>query len=108
MGLEKPDSMFFFGQSFRTPEDEKQLMNNPEFSKFIMTLGDRHSFESLMILQIVHEIRATEQVMILYNRAKEHLIKNVVKFRDYDINSYFTLVDKIKTSANRVDGSARS
>lgn len=98
MGLEKPDSMFFFGQSFRTPEDKARLKDNPEFSKFLLTLGDRHSFETLMALQIVHEIRATEQVMSLYNKAKDYLVANLRKYKDYDRNSYFTLVDRIKNA----------
>lgn len=97
MGIEKPDSMFFFAQSFRTPEEEK-LKDNPEFSKFLMTLGDRHSFESLMTLQIVHEIRATQQVMLLYNRAKDYLVDSVLKYKNYDRNSNFTLVERIKNA----------
>ncbi|TAH27719.1 MAG: hypothetical protein EAZ07_00560 [Cytophagales bacterium] len=102
MGNEKSDSMFFFGQSFRTSEEEARLKNNPEFSKFLMTLGDRHSFESLMTLQIVHEIRATGQVMLLYDKAKNYLIDNLRKYKDYEKNSYFTLVDRIKTPAKKI------
>ncbi len=98
MGIEKPDSMFFFAQSFRTPEDESRLKDTPEFSKFLMTLGDRHSFESLMTLQIIHEIRATEQFWLLYSRAKDYLIQNLYKYKGYDRNSFFTLVDRDKNA----------
>lgn len=98
MGIEKPDSMLFFEHGLRTFAVESPSTNNPISEKFMVTLGDRHSFDSLITLQIVHEIRATEQVMLLYNRAKKHLIDNVVKFRDYNIDENFTLVEKMKNS----------
>ena len=96
MGVTKPDSMFFFTVSYRTAEEEIKLRTDPDESKFMMTLGDRHGFESLMILQIVHEIRASSQKNTLYVKAKENLKENVFKYKNYDTRSYFTLIDMEK------------
>lgn len=101
MGYEKPDSMLFLSSNYRTYSDEVILRGNPNYTNFLIMLGNRHSFESLMTLQIIHEIRASQHLILLYEKAKEYIIENVFKYKNYDRNKYFTTSD-IERKSNKI------
>jgi hypothetical protein len=91
-GIEKPDALFSFMVSFSSPEEDLKYRDDPNFAKYLVTLGERHSFESLMILQIAHDVSSSTHVINLYQKAKEYLVANVPKFRGYDPASVFTKI----------------
>jgi hypothetical protein len=82
-GDKQPDALFSWMVSFITPELEQRFKDDPNFAKFLMTLGEKHSFESLLILQMAHDIASSDCVRQLYQSAKEHLITHSAKFRNY-------------------------
>jgi hypothetical protein len=91
MGSTSPDSILSWAVSFHTPELEKQYLDTPELSKFMMQLGDRHTFQALMQLQIIFEIVRSASVEKVYQLCKEYLVQHVPKFRMYDASSLFSI-----------------
>jgi hypothetical protein len=90
MGSTSPDSIFSWRTSFHTPELEKQYLDTPELSSFMMKLGDRHSFQALMELQIIFELLHSESIVKVYQLCKEYLVTNEQKFRGYNPSELFS------------------
>lgn len=89
MGEKKADALFTFKLSYRSAEEEKKYRDHPDFTKFMVQLGNKHSFETLMQLQIGYEILNSPDVLRVYYGAKQHLINKTYKFRTFDVTKLF-------------------
>jgi hypothetical protein len=90
MGTTSPDSLFTWSTSFHTPELEKQYLDTPELSSFMMKLGDRHSFQALIELQIIFELLHSESITNVYRLCKEYLVANEPKFKSFNPSELFS------------------
>lgn len=82
------DCLFSFTTRYKTTLDEARFKDN---MGSVLTLGSKHEFISVMILEIIHILLSSRSIIKIYEKAKEYLINHSPIFRQFLINDIFTL-----------------
>lgn len=92
-GNEKQDAIVFFH-----PNPQKESGHPPFNPAIFLTLGNKHEFPTLMILEYANYVVSTKPVEKLYMLAKEYLVQNEPKYRFFRADHFFSNQQRLFTT----------